>query len=80
MCRAGLRGVVRDKTVRTTISQPNAPWPRITSSAGFRGRPNHLWVSDFMYVSTYQGFAYVAFVINVYLSSMIDCYDGLVVS
>jgi putative transposase len=28
--------------------------------------PNALWVSDFTYVSTGQGFVYVAFVIDVY--------------
>ncbi|MDV7214295.1 DDE-type integrase/transposase/recombinase, partial [Azotobacter beijerinckii] len=29
-------------------------------------RPNALWVSDFTYVSTWQGFVYVAFVIDVF--------------
>lgn len=29
-------------------------------------RPNQLWVSDFTYVSTWQGVAYVAFIIDVY--------------
>lgn len=29
-------------------------------------RPNALWVADFTYVSTWQGFVYVAFVIEVY--------------
>ena len=29
-------------------------------------RPNELWVADFTYVSTWQGFVYVAFVIDVY--------------
>jgi putative transposase len=29
-------------------------------------RPNQLWVSDFTYVATWQGFAYVAFVIDVF--------------
>jgi len=67
MRRAGLRGVVRGKTVRTTVSQPNAPCPRDHVQRQFRAdRPNQLWVSDFTYVSTYQGFAYVAFVIDVY--------------
>jgi putative transposase len=30
------------------------------------GRPNQLWVSDFTYVSTWQGWLYVAFVIDVF--------------
>ena len=29
-------------------------------------RPNQLWVSDFIYVSIWQGWQYVAFVIDVY--------------
>ena len=29
-------------------------------------RPYQLWVRDFTHVSTYQGFAYAAFVIDVY--------------
>ena len=29
-------------------------------------RPNQLWVSDFTYVSTWQGFVYVAFVVDVF--------------
>lgn len=29
-------------------------------------RPNQLWVSDATYVSTWQGFVYVAFVIDVF--------------
>lgn len=29
-------------------------------------KPNQLWVSDFTYVSTWQGWQYVAFVIDVY--------------
>ena len=34
---------------------------------GFKAqRPNQLWVSDFTYVSTWQGWLYVAFVIDVF--------------
>lgn len=29
-------------------------------------RPDQLWVSDYTFVSTWQGFAYVAFIIDVY--------------
>lgn len=29
-------------------------------------RPDLLWVADFPYVSTWQGFAYVAFIIDVF--------------
>lgn len=29
-------------------------------------RPNQLWVSDFTYVSTWQGWLYVAFIVDVF--------------
>ena len=67
MKRLGLRGVVRGKSVRTTISDANAPCPFDHVRRQFKAdRPNALWVSDFTYVSTWQGFVYVAFVIDVY--------------
>ena len=67
MRRQGLRGVVRGKVVRTTVSDPRAPCPRDRVNRQFRAeRPNQLWVSDFTYVSTWQGWLYVAFVIDVF--------------
>ena len=67
MRRQGLRGVTRGKVVRTTISDSSAPSPRDLVNRQFRAeRPNQLWVSDFTYVSTWQGWLYVAFVIDVF--------------
>jgi putative transposase len=67
MRRAGLRGVIRGKVVRTTVSDAAAPCPLDWVNRQFRAdRPNQLWVSDFTYVSTWQGFVYVAFVIDVF--------------
>ena len=67
MRRMGLRGMVRGKPVRTTISDPARPCPLDRVNRQFRAdRPDALWVSDFTYVSTWQGFAYVAFVIDVF--------------
>jgi len=63
----GLRGVVRGKRVRTTISNPAAPCPLDRVNRQFKApRPNALWVSDFTYVATWAGFVYVAFVIDVF--------------
>jgi len=63
----GLKGVVRGKTVRTTVSDKATPCPLDRVNRQFRAeRPNALWVSDFTYVSTWQGFVYVAFVIDVF--------------
>jgi putative transposase len=67
MKRLGLQGVRRGKSVRTTVSQPATPCPQDHVNRLFRAtRPNQLWVSDFTYVSTWQGMVYVAFVIDVY--------------
>jgi transposase InsO family protein len=67
MRRLGLRGVRRGKVVRTTISDSKAPRPLDKVNREFRAdRPNQLWVSDFTYVSTWQGWLYVAFVVDVF--------------
>jgi transposase InsO family protein len=56
MRRERIRGVVRGKGVRTTISDGTAPCPLDRVNRQFRAeRPNQLWVSDFTYVSTWQG-------------------------
>ena len=63
----GLQGVIRGKVVRTTISDKAASCPLDKVNRQFRTeRPNQLWVSDFTYVSTWSGFVYVAFVIDVF--------------
>ena len=67
MQRLGLRGVIRGKVVRTTISDAKTPCPLDRVNRQFKAdRPNQLWVSDFTYVSTWQGWLYVAFVIDVF--------------
>ena len=67
MRQLGLRGVIRGKVVRTTISSALASCPLDRVNRVFKAqRPNQLWVSDFTYVSTWQGWLYVAFVIDVY--------------
>ncbi len=67
MRRLGLRGVIRGKVVRTTVPDTKAACPLDRVNRVFRAdRPNQLWVSDFTYVSTWQGWLYVAFVIDVY--------------
>ncbi|MDR7152764.1 transposase InsO family protein [Hydrogenophaga palleronii] len=56
MKRLGLQGVRRGKVVRTTTSDMKAPCPLDRVNRQFKAeRPNQLWVSDFTYVSTWQG-------------------------
>jgi transposase InsO family protein len=67
MRRLGLKGAVRGTPVNTTVSDKGASCPLDRVNRQFRAeRPNALWVSDFTYVSTWQGFVYVAFVIDVF--------------
>ncbi|WP_188710287.1 IS3 family transposase, partial [Polaromonas eurypsychrophila] len=67
MKRLGLQGVRRGKVVRTTIGDATAVRPLDRVNRQFKAdRPNQLWVSDFTYVSTWQGWLYVAFVIDVF--------------
>jgi putative transposase len=67
MKRLGLHGAVRGKRVRTTIPDAAAPRPLDRVNRQFTAdRPNQLWVSDFTYVSTWQGWLYVAFVVDVF--------------
>ena len=66
MRQMGLRGVIRGKEARTTIPS-KAPCPADRVNRQFRvARPNLLWLADFTYVATWQGFVYVAFVIDAF--------------
>ena len=72
MAGMGLRGAVRGKAVKTTIPDTSVPCPRDKVNRQFRApAPNMLWVSDFTYVSTWQGFAYVAFVIDTFANRIV---------
>ena len=67
MKQLGIQGVIRGKPLKTTHSNPAAPCPRDHVNRQFNApAPNILWLSDFTYVSTWQGFAYVAFIIDAY--------------
>ena len=67
MRRLGLQGARRGKGVRTTVPDAKAACPLDRVNRHFKAeRPNQLWVADFTYVSTWQGFVYVAFVVDVF--------------
>ena len=57
----GLQGIIRGKPVKTTVSDKGAPCPLDRVNRQFKApAPNRLWLSDFTYVATWQGFVYVA--------------------
>ena len=63
----GLRGAVRGRPRRTTITNDAAVRPRDRVDRDFTAvAPNRLWVADLTYVRTWSGFVYVAFVTDVY--------------
>lgn len=63
----GLQGIIRGKPVKTTVSDKAAPCPLDRVNRQFCApAPNMLWLSDFTYVATWQGFVYVAFVIDAF--------------
>lgn len=68
----GIEGVWRGKKVKTTWPDKALPCPMDRVNRQFRATmPNQLWVSDFTYVSTWQGFVYVAFVINTFANKIV---------
>ena len=72
MAGMGLRGIVRGKTIKTTFSDASVPCPRDKVNRQFRSTaPDILWVSDFTYVSTWQGFTYVAFIIDTFANRIV---------
>ncbi len=67
MRRLGIEGIRRGKRVRTTVPDNAAAHPMDLVKRQFEvDRPNRLWVADFTYCSTWQGWLYVAFVIDAY--------------
>ncbi len=67
MREAGLRGLLRDKSPRTTRPAAETDRPRDLVRRDFTAAdPNQLWVADLIYVRTAVGWVYAAFVLDVY--------------
>lgn len=67
MRELGIRGVTRSKTTITTRPDKSSPRaPDLVNRRFKAARPNQLWVTDFTYVPTWSGFAYTAFVTDVF--------------
>lgn len=67
MRQAGLRGVIRAKSPRTTRPAPETDRPADLVERQFTATaPNQLWVADITYIRTFSGWVYAAFVIDVF--------------
>jgi putative transposase len=67
MGEAGLRGLLRDKSPRTTRPAPETTRPGDLVDRDFTATgPNELWVADLTYVRTSAGWVYAAFILDVY--------------
>jgi putative transposase len=73
MREMGLRGVVRGRAFKgTTVTDESLTRPADLVNRKFVAeRPNQLWVADITYVATWAGFAYVAFVTDVFSRTIV---------
>ena len=69
----GLAGVVRGKRVRTTVASADGVRAGDLLNRNFTtNAPNTVWVADFTYVRTWAGFAYVAFIVDVFAQRIVS--------
>jgi putative transposase len=67
MREAGLQGAHRRRAPRTTIRNPEArPAPDLVQREFRAEGPNRLWVADITYVPTWEGFLYLAVVLDAF--------------
>ena len=73
MRKMSLRGVVRGRAFKvTTVPDESLARPADLVNRKFVAeRPNQLWVADITYVATWAGFAYVAFVTDVFSRTIV---------
>ncbi len=67
-----LRGVRRDKGIRTTIPGKDGHRAGDLLNRDFTAAaPDLVWVTDFTYCRTWTGFVYVAFIVDVYAQRIV---------
>jgi transposase InsO family protein len=72
MRACGLQGVRRGRKAFTTTPDPADMLPNDLVKRRFKAcRPCQLWVADITYVSTWAGFAYTAFITDVYTRKIV---------
>lgn len=72
MKQMGIAGAQRGRKLKTTVSTVRDACPLDLVDREFVAEhPNALWVADFTYVSTWQGFVYVAFIIDTFANRIV---------
>ncbi|MFF0495654.1 DDE-type integrase/transposase/recombinase [Nocardia aobensis] len=72
MRELGMNGIVRGRKLRTTIPAKDGIRAGDRLNRDFSAAaPNRVWVADFTYVSTWTGWAYVAFVFDAYSRAIV---------
>ena len=72
MRQEGMRGLIRGRRIRTTIPGTDGARAGDLLNRDFRTTaPNRAWVTDFTYVATWSGFAYVAFAIDLFSRAIV---------
>jgi putative transposase len=72
MRQQNMRGLVRGRKTRTTIAGKDDRRASDLLNRQFRtAAPNRVWVTDFTYCSTWSGFVYVAFAIDLYSRAVV---------
>jgi len=73
MREEGMNGLVRGRTARTTVPAKTGGVRAgdLLNRVFTAPRPNHAWVTDFTYVRTWCGFAYVAFAIDLFSRAIV---------
>jgi putative transposase len=67
MSKAGLQGCIRGRRKRTTRRDLYAtPAPDLVKRNFAAAAPNKIWTADITYVHTWEGFLYLAFILDLY--------------
>lgn len=73
MRELGMNGIVRGRKLRTTIPAKGGVRAGDRLNRDFTAAaPDRVWVADFTYVSTWSGWAYVAFVFDAYSRAIVS--------
>jgi putative transposase len=67
----GLRALHGYRTRRVSIGKPSAPIPNLLQRQFTVSRPNKAWVTDITYIRTWQGWLYLAVVIDLFSRKII---------